>query len=263
VRILLALLVLFAPAPASADDSATARHLLAGVRAFKDGRYEDALVELRVVQRASDAPDDLAFYLGPTLYKLQRYGDALAVFITSRAPFDALTEFYLGETYYQLRLYRKARAVFAGLRQRGLGPALDEAAARYVAAVDNAYRTPPTTTPVDYYLAEGSELAGKEPLVAAEYFDEARQVETLAAQRYRRAEILARLAAAWNAGKRPRAVIEQLANEPITDDLAWELARAYVATNEPAKARALLDPIARGNGPHATEAGGILAKLPP
>src|ERR1051326_7072843 len=81
---------------AVADDmaSSTGRHLLAGVRAFKDGRYEEALVELRVVARAPDAPADLAFYLGPTLYKLARYREALGVFASSRAAPDALTDFY-------------------------------------------------------------------------------------------------------------------------------------------------------------------------
>src|SRR5258708_5119287 len=129
-----AIFVILGVGVADADDAATARHLLAGVRAFQEARYDEALVELRVVARAADAPVDLAFYLGPTLYKLGGHREALAVFVASRAAPDALTDFYLGETYYQLRLYRKAHAVFAGLRTRGLGPVLDEAAARYVAA---------------------------------------------------------------------------------------------------------------------------------
>src|SRR5262249_44064137 len=124
VIVAIAVAVVAAVAPARGDDGGTARHLLAGVRAFKDGRYEEALVELRVGARAPDAPADLAFYLGPTLYKLGRYRDALDVFVSSSAPADALTDFYLGQTYYQLRLYRKARALFAALRTRGLGPAL-------------------------------------------------------------------------------------------------------------------------------------------
>src|SRR5512140_2057134 len=103
-----------------AASSGVGRHLLTGVRAFTDGRYEEALVELRIVARAPDAPADLAFYLGPTLYKLGRYREALATFAASRAAPDALTDFYLGETCYQLKLYRKARVVFAGLRTRGL-----------------------------------------------------------------------------------------------------------------------------------------------
>src|SRR5438132_2378176 len=112
-------------ASARADDS-TQRHLLAGVRAFKAQHYEEALVEFRVVQRASDAPADLAFYLGPTLVKLGRDREAIAVFVASTAPRDALTDFYLGEAYYHERMYRKARATFAALRANGLGPVLDE-----------------------------------------------------------------------------------------------------------------------------------------
>jgi tetratricopeptide (TPR) repeat protein len=128
----IAIVVLSLCAELRAQDSSTPRHLMAGVRAFKEARYAEALVELRVVARAPDAPPGLAFYLGPTLYKLQRYEEALAVFVNSRAAPDALTDLYLGETYYRLRLYRKARAVFAGLRARGLGPALDDAAGRYL-----------------------------------------------------------------------------------------------------------------------------------
>lgn len=245
-------------------DSSTPRHLLQGVRAFKAGRYDDALVELRLVARAADAPADLAFYLGPTLYKLKRYEEALVVFATSRAAPDALTEFYRGETCYQLRLYRKARAVFEALHTRGLGPALDEAAARYIAAVDAAYKLPPATGSIDYYLAQGLELAGGDPVLAAEYLDEARQVEQLARQRYRRGEILSALAAAWLATGRAPAVVELLGHErPLPPDALWELARAYVAVDDAAHARPLLQDIANARGPHGEEAAALLAKLAP
>src|SRR5439155_24332496 len=151
----IAMLVLALALPAGADGGgSTARHLLAGVRAFKAGHYEDALVELRVVQLAPDAPPDLAFYLGPTLVKLGRDREAIDVFVTSRAQRDALTDFYLGEAYYHAKLYRKARGVFAGLRSRGLGPVLDEAAARYVAAVDAVYPAPPSDAVIDAYVAQ-------------------------------------------------------------------------------------------------------------
>jgi hypothetical protein len=184
-----------------AEDGATARHLLAGVHAFKDGRYAEALVELRVVARAPDAPGDLAFYLGPTLYKLGRYAEALVVFDTSRAAPDALTDFYRGQTYYQLRLFRKARATFAALRSAGLGPALDDAAGRYVDQVDAAYRSPPALDAIDYYLEQGLDLRARDPVLAAEYLDEARQVEALSPVRHRRAEITDALVAL---GRAPR-----------------------------------------------------------
>jgi len=184
-----------------AEDGATARHLLAGVHAFKDGRYAEALVELRVVARAPDAPDDLAFYLGPTLYKLGRYAEALDVFVTSRAAADALTDFYRGQTYYQLRMFRKARATFAALRSGGLGPALDDAAGRYVDQVDAAYRSSPAIDAIDYYIEQGLDLRARDPVLAAEYLDEARQVEALSPVRHRRAEIADALAAL---GRAPR-----------------------------------------------------------
>lgn len=247
-----------------ADDGATARHLLLGVHAFKAERYAEALVELRLVARAPDAPVDLAFYLGPTLYKLQRYDEALAVFTVSRADRDALTDFYLGQTYYQLRLYRKARAVFAELRARGLGPALHDAAGRYVAAVDATYRTPPTAASIDYYLAEGLERAAADPIVAAEYLDEARQVEALAAEPHRHLEIVAALVAAWNDAGRTQPVIALATAEPARPpELTWQLARAYAATADAAHARPLLEAIVKAHGPHASEATTLLARLAP
>lgn len=247
-----------------ADDSATARHLLLGVRAFKAERYDEALVELRVVARAPDAPPDLAFYLGPTLYKLQRYDEALAVFIASRAAPDALTDFYLGQTYYQLRLFRKARAVFAALRARGLGPALHDAAGRYVAAVDAGYQTAPSPGSIDYYIAEGTERSAKDPAVAAEFLDEARQVELLAAHPHRHVEILAALAAAWNDAGRPQLVIAMATAETGTSpDLTWQLARAYAATGDVAHARPLLDAIIHARSPQATQAAALRARIAP
>lgn len=212
-----------------ASPSSTPRHLLAGVRAFKAAHYEEALVELRVVARAKDAPDDLAFYLGPTLYKLGRYQEALGVFLASHAERDTLTDFYLAQTYYQLALYRSARAVFADLRTRGLGPALDGAAARYVDQIDRGYAKIPEPVLVDVYIAQA--LALSDGRLVAAYLDEARQVEELLPAPHRR------------------------------DEIAWELARRYVALGD-ARARALLEPIAAGGGPHATEAADMLVKLP-
>jgi tetratricopeptide (TPR) repeat protein len=264
MRVLCAAILAFGVcAEARAEDSSTPRHLLLGVRAFKEARYDEALVELRLVARAPDAPPDLAFYLGPTLYKLKRYDEALDVFVGSRAAPDALTDFYCGETYYQLRLFRKARAVFAGLRARGLGPALDEAAGRYVAAVDTLYKTAPTEASIDYYLAQGLEIAGRDPVLAGEYLDEARQVEALATARHRRLEIITALAVAWNASGRAQAVVDLLAVERSSPDLTWELARAFVTLGDTPRARALLDTIVKTHGAHGDEASALLAKLPP
>ena len=240
---------------------ATARHLMAGVQAFKDGRFDDALVELRVVERAADAPDDLAFYLGPTLVKLGRDREALGVLLRSRVARDALTDFYLGEAYYHLRLYRKAREVFAGLRSRGLGPALDEAAARYVRAVDDAYAAPISEDTVEYYAAEAREETA-DPVLAAELWDEARLADDHAVGHARHGEVVEALAAAWNASDRPARVIDLLASDPARSaEASWQLARAYVALGDRARAAPVLDGIVRGGGPHAAEAARALANL--
>ena len=264
MRALYALLMLLcAGAPAAAD--ATPGHLLAGVRAFKEGRYEEALVELRVVARSPGAPADLAFYLGPTLYKLGRHREAIAVFVASRAPRDQLSDFYLGQAYYQARLYRKARGVFARLRSRGLGPALDAAAARYVGAIDAAYRSPPPPAAIDAYVAQAAEVAAADPVLAGELLDEARLVEALAPARHRRAEILATLGAALLAAGRPQVAIEVLAAEPALSGAGrWQLARAHAAAGDPARARPLLQALADDKKePRAADAAALLATLPP
>jgi len=248
---------------AAAD--ATPGHLLAGVRAFKEGRYEEALVELRVVARSPGAPADLAFYLGPTLYKLGRHREAISVFVTSRAPRDALSDFYLGQAYYQARLYRKARGVFAGLRARGLGPALDAAAGRYLDSIDAAYRAPLRPETIDAYVAQAAELAAADPVIAAELLDEARLVEELAPVRHRRAEILAALGAACVAAGRPHAAIASLgAERALSAEGRWQLARAHAAAGDAARARPLLRALAADRRePRAAEAAALLATLAP
>jgi hypothetical protein len=254
--------VLVVAAYSHADDGgSTSRHLWAGVRAFKDARYEEALVELRIVQRSADAPPDLAFYLGPTLVKLGRGREAIDVFVASTAPRDAVADFYLGEAYYRAKLYRKARDLFAGLRSRGLGPALDEAAARYVAAVDAVYVAPPSDATIDYYVDTAREGAS-DPIFAAELLDEAHRIDVFAGEHHRHAEISIALAAAWNALGRSRDVIDLLAPErTLAGDAAWQLARAYVTAGDTDRARVLLDTVIAGKGALASEATDLRAKL--
>ena len=251
-------------ANAYADNTTTARHLLAGARMFKAARYEEALVELRIVSRAADAPADLAFYLGPTLYKLGRYREALAVFVASSTASDDLTDFYVGETYYQLRLFRKSRAAFAALRTRGLGPTLDEAARKYVDEIDAAYKAAPNEPTLVYYISEGRELAISDPIVGGETLDEARLVEALQPDRKHHAAILEALGATWNRAGRARAVVEVLGAEAVASpETTWQLARAYVFVDDAPHARLLLGAIVNTGGPHASEAAALLAKTPP
>ena len=262
MRIAAVACVVIALASSARADDATQRHLLAGVRAFKAHDYEQALVELRVVQRAPDAPADLAFYLGPTLVKLGRDREAIDVFVTSKAPSDALSDFFLGEAYYHARLYRKARGVFADLRTRSLGPALDEAAERYITAIDVAYAVASGDALIDRYVALAHD-ASDDPVFAAEMWDEARLIDAMAGQHAHHAEIIGALVVAW--GKtNPKGVIAVLAGEPARDpEQDWQLARAYTAVGDAVHARALLEVIAQGSGAHAAEAAGMLAPPPP
>jgi hypothetical protein len=248
---------------AAADsESPTTRHLLAGVHAFRDGDYPLALVELKVVEQAPDAPDDLAFYLGPTLYKLDRWDEALVVFVRSRAPADPLADFYLGQTYYQLKLYRKARALFAGLRERGLGPRTGALAGVYVDLVDQLYRAPVAPGVLDAYVDDGArQLQAGNPWLAAEILEEARLVEPFAPAPRTRERVLALLGAAWNASGRAQLVVELLA-APTTPDQSLELARAYLLLGDAPRSRALLEPLARQEGPRAKDAAALLAQLP-
>src|SRR5205085_1814454 len=112
-----------------------------------------------------------------------------------QAPPDALAEFFLGEAYYHARLYRKAHSVFTGLRTRGLGPALDEAAARYITAVDVAYEMTSADAVIDAYVALAREA--NEPVFAGEAWDEARMIDALASRHAHHAEIVSALATAW------------------------------------------------------------------
>ena len=153
-------------------------HLLAGVQAFQSGHYDEALVELRLVERSARPPADLAFYLGPTLYKLGRASEALVVFRRSTVPPDTLTELYLGLTLYQLALYDQARTAFASAAARGLGPRLDAAARRYIAVIDQLFATPPGTRTIDAYLDAGLRLLARgERELAEAYLQEAARAE--------------------------------------------------------------------------------------
>jgi tetratricopeptide (TPR) repeat protein len=225
---LLALLLLVS-ASAAADEG----HLAAGVRAFQAGRYDEALVELRMVEQGPDPPADLAFYLGPTLYKLGRYPEALLTFRRSSAPPDTLTDFYLGQTLYQLALYDQAREVFAGAAARGLGPRLDEAARRYLAVIDRLYAVAPGPATVDAYLDSGARLLARgDAALAVAYLDEARRAE---------------------ARGRPHR----------HQEIVLGLGRAYLGVGDVGRARPLLLSLAAEEGPLAAQARALLTQPAP
>jgi tetratricopeptide (TPR) repeat protein len=163
------------------EPSRTTRHLLDGVRAFREGRFAEALVEFRVVERAPDAPVELSFYLGPTLYKLGRYKEALEVFLGSPSPRDEITEFYLGTTYYQLKLFDAARRSFTALKGR-LGPKLAEAAVRYVQEIDGLLIKTPLPSVTDRLFAQAhAALLANQTFTAGAFLEEALLMEARSA----------------------------------------------------------------------------------
>src|SRR5262249_54854288 len=145
-------LVVFCCAGAAAEPASS--RLLDGVRAFQEGDYARALDAFQEVGARPDAPPDLAVYVGPTLYKLGRYTDALEVFLRARGGADTLTDFYRAQTYYRLGLYRKARTLFVELRARGIGPRLGAAANLHVQLIDTLYAVAPPPTAIDSYLTQ-------------------------------------------------------------------------------------------------------------
>jgi hypothetical protein len=234
--------VLLAGAPEAGAQQAAAsssRHLIEGVRAFREGRFSEALVEFRIVERAPDAPPELAFYLGPTLYKLGRHREALRVFLASRAERDALTNFYLATTCYQLRLYRLAREVFAKLHEGGLGPKLAGASARYVIRIDELFSRPVPPGVIDGYLAEARvELERGDPFTGGAFLEEALRIHSLTPSRPASRALSATVASAWTA------------------------ARAYLDAGDRFRARPLLQALAHVPGAEAAEAQHLLLAPP-
>ena len=117
---------------------------------------------------------------------------------------------------------------------------------------------------VKSYIEQGLALAGSDPVLAAEYLEEARRAESRAAAPHRHDEILGALAAAWNVTSRSKTVIEVLAHEPQrSGEVLWQLARAYALLGDRAHAAQTLDDLGRMGPAHAQEAAALRATLTP
>lgn len=113
-----------AAAPASAGGDA---HLRTGAQLFRDGRFDEALVEFRVAARLG-AKGPTRWYEGAALVKLRRHEEALEAFADAAAAApgsrDGLLEYYRAIALYELRLYLAADEVLAGI-QGGVGPRIE------------------------------------------------------------------------------------------------------------------------------------------
>lgn len=222
--------------PATVGDAGA--HLLAGVRAFRADRHEEALREFRLVEQAGGS-EDLALYLGPTLYKLERFEEARAVLARAhRAGVrDAVADYYLGLSYQRLGLGRLARAIFSSLDVDSAGPRLAAGAARFVAAIDGE-RARGTVADL---------LAAAERGPADLAFDQAAEAWLRSAsgspERSRAAALVVRHAEPAGAAVVALDLLDGDASLPV--DLRLSLLRVLLRAGATARARPLFDDIRR------------------
>jgi tetratricopeptide (TPR) repeat protein len=168
-------------------------HLLAGARAFREGRFEQALVEFSVAQGLGS--QDAAPYAAASLVKLGRAEEAVEAFGGGDGPGrDALIDYYRAMACYQARLYVCADRILAGLGDR-TGPRIAGQAVKVRAAIAAELAKEPSQTAVDWYHARCQAASdGRRPILAAAYCREAIALAERREDRYRRSEAAAKLA---------------------------------------------------------------------
>ena len=176
------LAALWTAAPPSADE-----HLLAGARAFREQRYDAALVEFRVAQ--SLGSPDAAGYVATTLLKLDRFDEAVEAFGPGDAPGqDPLVDYYRGLACFEVRLYQCADRLMAAVGDRA-GPRIAALAADVRARVAAALAAEPSRETVDWYLARcATERKARHEVLAGGMCREAAGLSRRRADRYRLAE---------------------------------------------------------------------------
>lgn len=182
---------------------AAGEHLLAGAGAFRDGRFDAALVEFRVAEKLG-APEAGA-YAGAALVKLGRPEDAVEAFATSTPGGDDLLDWYRAVACYDAKLYGCAERALAPLEHAG--PKVAAEAARLRGEIGRVLAPEPSPATVDWYLArcEARHAEGRAALAAA-YCREAAALGARRPDRHgvaRANATLARLEAAAKPGGRP------------------------------------------------------------
>jgi tetratricopeptide (TPR) repeat protein len=130
-------------------------HLVNGARHFRDGRYQEALVEFRVAAKLGirQAPA----YAGASLVKLERFEEAIEAFgAGDGAGSDALLDYYRALACYGARLYACAAEILAGVGDRS-GPKLAQQAAKIRADIATRFAVEPTPTVIEWYATRCAE----------------------------------------------------------------------------------------------------------
>jgi hypothetical protein len=160
----LALALAIAAGPA-ADE-----HALAGAGAFRDGRFEVALVEFRVAEKLGARW--VGEYTAATLVKLGRPEEALEAFAASPPGADDLLDWYRALACYGARLYVCAGRLLASLDRAG--PKAAAEAGKLRAEIGRALAPEPTPASIDWYLARCEQRRGEgRSVLAAAYCREA------------------------------------------------------------------------------------------
>jgi hypothetical protein len=159
------LLALTISGAAGADE-----HLLAGAGAFRDGRFDAALVEFRVAERLG-APEARE-YAAAALVKLGRPEEAFEAFASTPPGEDGLLDWYRALACYDARLYVCARRLLSDLRRAG--PRAAAQAEKLHAEIDRVLAPEPATASIDWYLARCEERSvQRRTALAAAYCGEA------------------------------------------------------------------------------------------
>jgi hypothetical protein len=180
-------LALLVGAVLAASGTGADEHLLAGANAFREERFEVALVEFRVAQSLG-APD-AATYAGTTLVKLGRPEEAIELFgAVDGAGQDALIDYYRGLACYEAHLYLCADRLMASVGDRA-GPRIGGLAAKVRASIAAALANEPSHASIDWYLSRcASEKKAKRNVLAGAYCREASGLSKRRSDRYRLAE---------------------------------------------------------------------------
>jgi hypothetical protein len=164
---LLTVIVASLLATGPADD-----HLLRGARAFRAGRYAEALVEFKVAEKLGAGPDARA-YAAAALVKLDRPEEAVALFGPKPAA-DPVLEFYRALACYQARLFTCADKALEAAMGR-FGPRVAEEAKALRAQIQQTLSAEIQPQAVDWYLRHGEDALGAgQPGLSLLYAQEAR-----------------------------------------------------------------------------------------
>lgn len=140
-------------------------HLLAGAGAFRDGRFDAALVEFRVAEALG--ADGARAYAAAALVQLGRHEEALEAFASSPDGEDDLLEWYRALACYGARLYVCAERTLSGLD--AAGPRAAAEAGKVSAEIARALAPGPSEAAIGWYAArcEQRRAEGRAQLAAA------------------------------------------------------------------------------------------------